>query len=138
MTDGVKLCSESVHAALKFTANLLPRAGRHALPPEAKGATSVTVQASLPAVSSFRFHESEPRSRTPTPTLGLQTAQQRWQWGPGRPASLRTELVLWGLALVTLAWQPLFNNLENVYSSAGRLHPWIQKHSALGVASSGE
>ena len=143
-------CRPEVH-----TARLLPRAGRPALPMEVKGAGSVTIEASLPALSSFRFLESEPHSRrsgeelparrsqqgapsTPTQTLGLQTARQRWQWGPGGPALLRTEPLLWGLALVTPAWQPLFNNLENVYSSAGRLHPWIQKHSGLGVAPSGE
>lgn len=54
------------------------------------------------------------------------------------PAALRTELLLWGPALVTPVWQQLFNNLENVYYSAGRLHPWVQKHNALGIVSSGE
>ena len=45
------------------TARLLPRAGCPSLPMEVKGAGSVTIEASLPALSSFRFLESEPRSR---------------------------------------------------------------------------
>lgn len=122
----------------KFTASLLPRGGRPALPLEAKGAGSQNRPPPLHG-SSFRFHESEPRSGMSGEAL---PASQRQPLASRQHSSdergglagllLRTELLLWD-SLVTRAWQPLFNNLENVYSSAGRLHPWIQKHSALGL-----
>lgn len=122
----------------KFTASLLPRGGRPPCHWRPKG-PGTTEQAS--SCSEFLpFHESEPRSGMSGEALPASQRQplasrQHSSDGSGawRPALLRTELLLCGTRIGDPAWQPLFNNLENVYSSAGRLHPWIQKHSALGL-----
>lgn len=97
----------------------------------------VKVQTSLPTVSSFLFSQglfSLPGNSkiflvSPTPhsnpgrTLGL-GQHHRAAAGDAWHSSLaeNMKLLLWGLALVTPMWQPLFrlfNNLENAYNSAG-------------------
>lgn len=78
-------CRPEVH-----TARLLPRAGRPALPMEVKGAGSVTIEASLPALSSFRFLESEPHSRRSGEELPARRSQHPHAdpWPPDSTAAM--------------------------------------------------